>query len=91
MTFIVTAYLALNIIAFTFFWWDKRASRKDDRRVRERTLLLLALMGGSLGAVTAQQLLRHKTRKEPFRSLLLAIVIAHLGLIALPVLLTRPF
>nr|KZA97508.1 hypothetical protein A4A59_04610 [Rhizobium leguminosarum] len=48
-----------------------------------RSLLFLALIGGSLGAVAAQQLLRHKTRKEPFRSILAAILILHGALIAI--------
>jgi len=77
MTFITAAlglYTVLNITTFFLFWWDKRAARQGDRRIRERTLLLFALMGGSLGAVTAQHLLRHKTRKQPFRGLLLAII-----------------
>lgn len=82
MTFIPAAfglYTVLNITTFLLFWWDKRAARQGDRRIRERTLLLFALMGGSLGAVTAQHLLRHKTRKQPFRGLLLAIVFLQLA------------
>lgn len=82
MTFIPAAlglYTVLNIIAFFLFWWDKRAAKQGDRRIRERTLLLFALMGGSLGAVTAQHMLRHKTRKQPFRGLLLAIVFLQLA------------
>ncbi|MDD1500211.1 DUF1294 domain-containing protein [Agrobacterium sp. CNPSo 3708] len=82
MTFITAAlglYTVLNITTFFLFWWDKRAARQGDRRIRERTLLLFALMGGSLGTVTAQHLLRHKTRKQPFRGLLLAIVFLQLA------------
>lgn len=72
-------YTVLNITTFFLFWWDKRAAKQGDRRIRERTLLLFALMGGSLGAVTAQHMLRHKTRKQPFRGLLLAIVFLQLA------------
>jgi uncharacterized membrane protein YsdA (DUF1294 family) len=36
-------------------------------------------MGGSLGAVTAQHMLRHKTRKQPFRGLLFAIIALHIA------------
>jgi uncharacterized membrane protein YsdA (DUF1294 family) len=36
----------------------------------------LALIGGTPGAIAAQQLVRHKTRKEPFRSLLWGIAAA---------------
>ncbi|WP_288428839.1 DUF1294 domain-containing protein [uncultured Agrobacterium sp.] len=74
-------YLAFNLFVFLIYWWDKEAAKNRERRVPESTLLWLAFLGGSLGAVTAQRLLRHKTRKEPFRSLLMAIVVLHIGLI----------
>jgi uncharacterized membrane protein YsdA (DUF1294 family) len=67
----ILTYLALvNATAFAAFGWDKRCAMSGDRRIPERTLLGLALIGGSLGAVAAQQMFRHKTRKEPFRTLL---------------------
>ncbi|MBY3196236.1 DUF1294 domain-containing protein [Rhizobium laguerreae] len=76
-------FLALNLLVFSIYLSDKQAARQGKRRLSERTLLLLALIGGSLGAVAAQQLLRHKTRKEPFRSILAAILILHGALIAI--------
>ncbi|ASR06618.1 hypothetical protein CHY08_05520 [Rhizobium leguminosarum bv. viciae] len=76
-------FLALNLLVFSIYFRDKQAARHGRRRISERTLLLLALIGGSLGAVAAQQLLRHKTRKEPFRSILAAILIPHGAVIAI--------
>jgi len=35
---------------------------------RKSTLLMLAILGGTSGAIAGQQVLRHKTRKEPFRT-----------------------
>ncbi len=70
-------YLLLNLIVFCVYWWDKEAAREGQWRISENTLLTLALFGGSLGAVSAQQMLRHKTRKEPFRSTLMFIVGLH--------------
>ena len=64
----------LNLTTFLVFWWDKQAARAGEWRVQERTLLGLALVGGSLGAIFAQRLLRHKTRKEPFGSILKLII-----------------
>ncbi|KAA3507043.1 DUF1294 domain-containing protein [Agrobacterium tumefaciens] len=75
-------YIAFNLFVFLVYWWDKEAARNGGWRIRESTLLLLAFIGGSLGAVSAQQLLRHKTRKEPFRSILISIVILQVGLVA---------
>ncbi|CDZ42894.1 DUF1294 domain-containing protein [Neorhizobium galegae] len=70
-------YLLLNVLAFCVYWWDKQAAIDGTWRISERTLLGIAFVGGSLGAVTAQQMLRHKTRKEPFRTLLMMIVALH--------------
>jgi uncharacterized membrane protein YsdA (DUF1294 family) len=66
--------LAANLFAFVAFGRDKRAAILGARRIPERTLLAIALAGGSLGAVAGQRVFRHKTRKEPFRSCLYAIV-----------------
>lgn len=74
---IVLVVLAVNGTAFAAFWRDKRLARIGARRIPEKTLLWLALAGGSVGAVIAQQMFRHKTRKEPFRSRLYAIVALH--------------
>ncbi|MCZ7931332.1 DUF1294 domain-containing protein [Agrobacterium leguminum] len=75
-------YIAFNLFVFLVYWWDKEAARNGGWRIRESTLLSLALIGGSLGAISAQRLLRHKTRKEPFRSILISIVILQIGLVA---------
>ncbi|WP_349433948.1 DUF1294 domain-containing protein [Pararhizobium sp. A13] len=89
--------LLLNVITFCVFWWDKRAARGNSWRVAESQLLSLALFGGSIGAWAAQRLLRHKTRKEPFRTRLITILVLHaavlsVGLLALPwVLVTHGF
>jgi len=62
--------LAINVGAFAAFWMDKRAAENGRWRTPESTLLMLALFGGTSGAIAGQQILRHKTRKEPFRTLL---------------------
>jgi len=63
--------------AFGLFWFDKNQARDHGWRVRETTLLLVSLMGG-VGAWLGQHLLRHKTRKEPFRTLLGFAITVHL-------------
>lgn len=60
-------YLLVNLVTFCIYGWDKRAARFGKRRIREKTLLLIAFAGGGAGAFAAQRLLRHKTRKPPFR------------------------
>ena len=49
--------------------------------MRERTLLLAGLFGG-VGAWMGQHLLRHKTRKEPFRTQLGLVIVVHLIVVA---------
>lgn len=78
-----------ELAAFGLFWFDKTQARDHGWRVRETTLLLAALFGG-VGAWMGQHLLRHKTRKEPFRTLLGVVIIAHLiGVAAVVWLLLR--
>lgn len=60
-------YLAvINITAFLVTAADKWFAKRQKRRVRERTLLLLAAAGGALGTFLAMQLCRHKTKKPLF-------------------------
>ena len=73
---IVVGYLiVINAAAYVMFALDKTAAVRGEWRISEGTLLLVALVGGSVGAITAQQRLRHKTRKEPFRSMLYGTVV----------------
>lgn len=69
------------------FAWDKHCARNGMWRVPERTLLGMALIGGTLGAVAAQHGIRHKTRKEPFRTklyLIAGLQVVALGTLAFP-------
>jgi uncharacterized membrane protein YsdA (DUF1294 family)/cold shock CspA family protein len=61
-------YVALSILAFVMYAADKRAARRRRWRTPETTLLLVGLIGGWPGAIVAQQVLRHKTRKLSFRA-----------------------
>ena len=71
----VAAYFAaINALAFAAFAWDKPCARLGSWRVRERTLIWLALIGGSVGAFAGQQVMRHKTSKQPFRAQLSAVI-----------------
>ena len=72
-------YLILvNIIAFAAFGIDKRKAVKHKYRISEATLLGLALIGGSAGALAGMHLFHHKTNKLLFRAvpMLLAVQIA---------------
>ncbi|MGH1415038.1 MAG: DUF1294 domain-containing protein [Pelagimonas sp.] len=64
----------INVAAFLAFWVDKRRAKTHEWRIPEKTLLGLAVAGGSPGAKLAQIRLRHKTRKQPFATLLNLII-----------------
>lgn len=74
--------ICINLVTFFMFAWDKYTAIKGQWRIPERTLLMVALVGGSAGAIIAQQRLRHKTRKQPFRTRLLLIAGMHVLLLA---------
>ena len=68
--FILALLVLLNAATMLQFWEDKRRARAGEWRIRESTLLGLAAIGGSPGALLACRLFRHKTRKQPFATLL---------------------
>jgi uncharacterized membrane protein YsdA (DUF1294 family) len=78
--------LSLNLVTFGLFWWDKQCAIHRRWRVPESTLLTLCLVGGAFGAKTGQGVFRHKTRKEPFRTSLNAIMVLHVGFLSALVL-----
>ncbi len=73
--------LLINAMTVAAFAIDKRRAIRGEWRLRESTLLGLALCGGSPGALWARQRLRHKTWKQPFATLLDLIAMAHVGLV----------
>ena len=66
---VLDLYLAVSIITFAVYALDKSASKSDRWRTRERTLHLFGLLGGWPGALIAQRLLRHKSKKQSFQVL----------------------
>jgi uncharacterized membrane protein YsdA (DUF1294 family) len=78
---IAAIYAAASAIAFIAYGVDKRAARRGGRRIPESTLHALSLGGGWPGAFAAQQLFRHKTRKQPFRTVFWLTVAVNLLLL----------
>ena len=81
----IIAYAVLIILAscasFFAYGFDKRRAGSGGRRVRERTLHLLAFSGGWPGALYAQRHFRHKTKKTPFLITFWGVVGLHFALV----------
>jgi uncharacterized membrane protein YsdA (DUF1294 family) len=74
--YVFTAYVvALSAAGFMAAFWDREAARKNTRRIPERILLALALLGGSIGVIAGLRLARHKAGRSLFRTYLRMIVI----------------
>ncbi len=85
MTGTVVAYLALvavtSLVSFAAFGFDKRRATTGGRRVPERALLVLAVLGGWPGGLLARQWFRHKTRKGSFVIAFWVMVALHVALV----------
>jgi uncharacterized membrane protein YsdA (DUF1294 family)/cold shock CspA family protein len=79
---IFVLYLAASLVTFVAYAIDKSAAQKGRWRTSEATLHVLALAGGWPGALVAQTVLRHKSRKQPFRSVFWATVLLNCAALA---------
>ena len=79
--FIILGYLAVvNFAAFAMYGIDKQNAIADKRRIPEKTLLLAALIGGSVGAFAGMRVFRHKTKHWQFMLGVPACIFLHIGL-----------
>lgn len=82
---ILIYFFVISLLTFLIYAFDKAAARKRHRRISERTLHLLSLLGGWIGALLAQQLMRHKTVKQPFRLIFWCTVALNISFVAVVV------
>lgn len=71
--------LLINVLTLAMYGADKMAARRAMRRVPEATLLVFGLIGGWPGAIIGQQLFRHKTQKQPFKTYFIVSVIVSIS------------
>lgn len=67
--------VVINIAAFALYGIDKKRAVRKEWRISEKTLLVLALAGGALGAFSGMWLFRHKTKRLKFNLLVPACVV----------------
>ncbi|MFP8967816.1 DUF1294 domain-containing protein [Pokkaliibacter sp. CJK22405] len=75
----IPAYLLMSIVTFAFFAQDKHAAKRGAWRTPESTLQLFSLFCGWPGALFAQQMLRHKSKKGSFKATLWGCIVINLG------------
>jgi uncharacterized membrane protein YsdA (DUF1294 family)/cold shock CspA family protein len=76
---VLVLYMVASLLTFIMYAVDKSAARKGAWRTQESTLHLLSLAGGWPGALVAQQKLRHKSKKQSFRSVFWLTVLLNCG------------
>ncbi|PWJ51502.1 Uncharacterized membrane protein YsdA, DUF1294 family [Faecalicatena contorta] len=67
MRYLYIIIMIMNFITFFVYGEDKRRARKGGWRIPEKTLLLLALLGGGAGALLGMRVFHHKTQKALFK------------------------
>ena len=75
----IAAYILMSIVTYVMYAIDKNAAQKGKWRTSENTLHLLSLLGGWMGALYAQNQLRHKSKKQPFKSILWLTIFVNIG------------
>lgn len=66
MKFLIAYLVIINATGFLFMLIDKRKAQKNLWRIPERTLLGIAICGGSLGTLLGMNMFRHKTKHLKF-------------------------
>lgn len=73
----IAAYPLLSLAAFALYGYDKKQARDQGQRVPEKVLHAAEVAGGWPGALVAQQVFRHKTRKVSYQLVFWLIVAVH--------------
>ena len=74
--------LAINAVAFIVYGIDKYKAKKAKWRISEATLLLLAVLGGSIGAWMGMKVWHHKTMHKKFKYGIPAFLLIQIALMA---------
>ena len=73
--FLYVYLISINIITFLIYGYDKQQARNSGMRIPEFVLHVMALAGGTIGALSGRLVFRHKTRKRSFIIFFWAIAI----------------
>ena len=80
MNLILYYLLAVNIATFFLYGIDKYKAKKGRWRISEATLLMIAVIGGSIGAWSGMRLWHHKTMHKKFKYGIPVIIILQVAI-----------
>ena len=75
--------IVINILTFAVYGIDKWKAKQGSWRISETTLLMFAVIGGTIGALLGMQVWRHKTMHKKFKYGLPLILLAQIALMYL--------
>ena len=81
-SYLIYYLLAINAVVFIMYGIDKYKAKKAKWRISEATLLLLAVLGGSIGAWMGMKVWHHKTMHKKFKYGIPAILLMQIALMA---------
>lgn len=81
LIYFIIYLIIINLIAFLAMYIDKQKAKYGRWRIPEQTLLILALIGGSIGAIAGMYTFRHKTKKLRFTIIFPMILVLQIILI----------
>ncbi|AZV44660.1 DUF1294 domain-containing protein [Peribacillus asahii] len=79
--FTMVYMIFINILAFTIMGIDKKKARNGEYRISERTLWIVAVIGGGTGAYLGMKQFRHKTKHASFKWGFPVLMVIQLGLL----------
>jgi len=73
-------FIGINVLTFLVYGIDKMKAKKNKWRISEATLLILAIIGGSIGALLGMRVWHHKTMHKKFKYGIPLILLAQITL-----------
>ena len=81
LAFLTSWLIAVNLVALLAYGYDKAVAGTSRTRVPERVLLVVSIVGGTVGSLVGMLAFRHKTRKRSFQAKLVGVVVLQVALI----------
>lgn len=81
MIIVLVYLLVVNVLGFVLMFVDKKRAQNKQWRIKEATLFLSAVIGGSIGSMLGMKVFRHKTKHLSFLIGMPAIFIVQVALV----------